>query len=110
MLLHAWGGHAGGEALKVMGAPADSNNVYDLEAGYATALTDRVAKAGMKKPDRQLLRAHVEPGDRSMVVHSRDALAGPLVKLNNVLALVASGGAERPGSTRSCNRLGPAGP
>ena len=43
------GVHACGEALKVMGTPADSNNVYDLEEGYANVLIDQLTKAGMKK-------------------------------------------------------------
>ena len=39
--------HACGFALGHMGVPADSNNIFDLEESYATALTEHLTDMGM---------------------------------------------------------------
>ena len=43
------------------------------------------AKAGMSRSTRRLLGAHADTRDRSMLEYSRDALAGPLKELEELL-------------------------
>ena len=58
------------------------------------------AKAGLPQGDRRLLGSHARPGDTSVLEYSRDALAGPLRRLDDLLGLVRSG-AFCPDLTRS---------
>lgn len=56
----------------------------------ATALS-WLAKAGVQEKARRMLGYHVKPKDKSLVIYSRDALAGPLAILSETVASVASG-------------------
>ena len=47
-----------------------------------------MAKAGVPKGTRRLLGGHTAPGDRSVVLYSRDALAAPMRLLSDVLVKV----------------------
>lgn len=58
------------------------------------------AKAGIEKETRRTLGYHLRPGDAVMEAYSRDALAGPLRALTEMLNKVASG-AFLPDATRS---------
>ena len=65
-----------------------------------TACLSWAAKAGLDRDCRRLLGYHSVPGDRSVDTYSRDTLAGPLRKLDSVLASVRSGKFD-PDATRS---------
>jgi hypothetical protein len=77
------------------GALAD----FGTHSGKATLLS-WMAKAGEAPDDRRLLGAHATPGDTSLLEYSRDALAGPLLRLHRVLRLVRRGDFD-PDVTRS---------
>ena len=59
-----------------------------------------MAKAGMAEKTRRLLGYHVKPKDKSLIVYSRDALAGPLYQLSELILKIASG-EFKPDETRS---------
>ena len=56
----------------------------------ATALS-WLAKAGAKMEHRRLLGGHAKPGEKVPLVYSRDALAGPLRTLENVISAIVRG-------------------
>ena len=56
-----------------------------------STLLSWVAKFGLDKPTRRMLGYHAEPKDKSVETYSRDAMAAPLRKLDEVLAAVRSG-------------------
>lgn len=45
-----------------------------------------LAKIGATPDDRRILEGHANPGDKSVQEYSRDALAGPLDRLERTLA------------------------
>ena len=56
-----------------------------------TTLLSWIAKYGLDKPTRRMLGYHAEPKDKSVETYSRDAMAAPMRKLDEVLAAVRSG-------------------
>lgn len=56
----------------------------------ATALS-WLAKAGVPEKTRRLLGYHVKPKDKSLIIYSRDALAGPLETLRDIVLKIAMG-------------------
>ena len=50
-----------------------------------------MAKAAMPEKARRMLGYHVKPKDKSLVIYSRDALAGPLEMLNDLVVKIALG-------------------
>ena len=56
----------------------------------ATALS-WLAKAGVPEKTRRLLGYHVKPKDKSLIIYSRDALAGPLETLRDIVLKIALG-------------------
>ena len=73
--------------------------VFSSHACKATLLS-WAAKAGMSVADRRLLGGHAKPGDKSVLEYSRDALAGPLNKLEKLIGMVGKG-QFMPDETRS---------
>ena len=59
-----------------------------------------MSKVGAQASIRRLLGYHVEQGDRTMLVYSRDAAAEPLRQLMKMLLMVRMG-VFNPDSTRS---------
>lgn len=68
--------------------------------GFKATLLSWLAKVGAAKSDRLLLGGHVAAGDMSLLTYSRDALAGPLRVLDNLLKQVRTG-EFLPNSSRS---------
>ena len=58
------------------------------------------SKAGLSHDDRRLLGYHMSSSDASLLVHSRDAMAGPLRSLCQLISQVVSG-EFNPDATRS---------
>ena len=56
-----------------------------------STLLSWIAKYGLDKPTRRMLGYHAEPKDKSVETYSRDAMAAPMRKLDEVLAAVRSG-------------------
>ena len=50
-----------------------------------------LAKAGVPEKVRRLLGYHVKPKDKSLIIYSRDALAGPLETLRDLILKIAMG-------------------
>lgn len=82
---------------------------YDLYKGDLTNVGARsmkatalswLAKAAVPEKMRRMLGYHVKPKDKSLMIYSRDALAGPLGALCETVAQVASG-KFRPDESRS---------
>ena len=65
-----------------------------------TTMLSWAAKAGLPMEDRRLLGGHSNPGEKMTLEYSRDALAGPLLRLEEVVRAVRKG-EFRPDSTRS---------
>ena len=59
-----------------------------------------LAKIGATPDDRRLLGGHAQQGDKSVMEYSRDALAGPLSRLEKALEMVQEGIFD-PDATRS---------
>eukprot|EP00971_Amphidinium_carterae_P322416 6407956-Amphidinium_carterae.1 len=58
------------------------------------------AKTGIDHDPRRLLGYHVAPMDKSMLAYSRDAISGPLRRMERVMALTREG-RFKPHETRS---------
>ena len=71
------------------GPPADMDNIGTHSCKVTTL--SWMAKAGAKEGDRRLLGYHVAPKSRSVLIYSRDALAGPLRELEKILKCIACG-------------------
>ena len=56
----------------------------------ATALS-WMAKAGLPEKTRRFLGYHVKPKDKSLIIYSRDSMAGPLEMLDNLVVQIAMG-------------------
>ena len=65
-----------------------------------TTVLSWCSKAGMAKEVRKMLGYHVETGDRTMLLYSRDAMAGPIRELERLYKDIGTG-AFRPDETRS---------
>jgi len=85
------------QMLRDLGVP--EAEAYGTHSAKATILS-WAAKAGMSHDDRRLLGGHADPRDRSLLEYSRDAMAGPLVRLAALLATIRCGDFD-PDSTRS---------
>ena len=92
LLSNAGHGH---DALKDLGS-------HSLKA----TLLSWAAKAGLGGGVRRLLGAHAKPKDNSMLEYSRDAMAGPLAQLDDVLEAVRSGSFD-PDGPRSAYWVSP---
>ena len=78
--------------------PAELGNIGSHSCN-ATLLA-LLAKIRATPDDRRMLGGHVQPGDKSMMEYSRDALAGPLDRMERALVLVREGVVD-PDTTRS---------
>ena len=56
-----------------------------------STLLSWLAKYGSLKEDRKILGGHVSSDDVSVFTYSRDALAGPLKRQDEMLQMVRSG-------------------
>jgi hypothetical protein len=74
-------------------------SLYGTHSAKATLLS-WMAKSGCSDHDRRMLGGHAKKDDTSLLEYSRDALAGPLLRLQRVLRLVANG-VFNPDETRS---------
>eukprot|EP00435_Cladocopium_sp_Y103_P074149 s119_g47.t1 len=87
--------------LKSLVAGAGGPKAEKLGAhSLKTTLLSWSAKYGLSVTDRRALGYHSGPSDRSVMTHSRDAMAGPLRSLQKVIDAVASK-SFCPDSTRS---------
>ena len=78
------------ELMVTGGLPADVAMRYSAHSMKATLLA-WAACFPLSHDERRVLGGHIKPGDRSVLVYSRDAIAGPLRSLEVVLNRVASG-------------------
>jgi hypothetical protein len=91
--------------LKVLGHDEINSN-YGTHSMKATPLA-WFAKAGLGADDRKLLGGHVLKSDETMIAYSRDALAGPLARLEQVYLDIRHG-RFLPDSSRSGRFVTPA--
>ena len=85
--------------LNKLGVASDELLGVGSHSCKATLLS-LLAKAGASPEDRKILGGHAQQGDRSMLEYSRDALAGPLDRLERTLELVRTNKFD-PDATRS---------
>ena len=87
------------ELLHRHGVPKEHLTNVGAHSLKATALS-WLAKAGVDEKPRRLLGYHVKPKDSSVVLYSRDALAGSLAELMRVVEAIRTG-KFRPDVSRS---------
>ena len=87
------------ELLSRAGAPVRSNQVIGTHSGKATLLS-WLAKAGASIEDRKVLGYHTSSKEEVALLYSRDALAGPLLRMEQLIEKVRLG-LFRPDETRS---------
>ena len=86
-------------ALKAAGIPDEEAKEYTSHSCKATVLS-WAAKSGMPLGGRRLLGGHAKQGARTPLEYSRDALAGPLLRLASMYEAIRVGD-FMPDSTRS---------
>lgn len=87
------------EMLSRYGVLKESLTNVGAHSLKATALS-WLAKAGVEERVRRILGYHIKPKDSSVVLYSRDALAGSLAKLVEVIGYIRVG-RFRPDASRS---------
>ena len=87
------------EMLSRYGVPKESLTNVGAHSLKATALS-WLAKAGVEERVRRILGYHIKPKDSSVVLYYRDALAGSLAKLVEVIGYIRVG-RFRPDASRS---------
>ena len=68
-------------------APLENVGSHSMKATTLSWL----AKAGVPEKVRRLLGYHIKPKDKSLIIYSRDALAGPLETLRDLTLKIAMG-------------------